>query len=197
MSDRAAQHRGEEQAVRLEAGVDLRQRAGKVVDPVQRQVADDQVEAVAGEGQQLLVAGHAQTAGAARHDRRQVRLNQSLDAAAPAQAGGNLTGVATQVEGHRKSAGDVGQALGKALGDLVDEEVVGREAGGGTVPLGAHRGAIEYPRGLGHEAYMARRPGAGKGWALRLTPGWRVAFICSWARPIGFGKARRAWPAWR
>ena len=45
-----AQHHAEEQPVRLERAVDLDKRAGKVIDPMERQQAHHEIEALFGEG---------------------------------------------------------------------------------------------------------------------------------------------------
>jgi hypothetical protein len=54
-----AEHGGQEEAVGLEHAPDLGQHARQGVDPVQRQVGDDQIEGALFEGGQLLVGHHA------------------------------------------------------------------------------------------------------------------------------------------
>lgn len=54
-----AEHGGQEETVGLEHAPDLGQHARQVVDPVQRQVGDDQIEGALLKGDQLLVGHHA------------------------------------------------------------------------------------------------------------------------------------------
>ena len=51
----AADQRGQQQAVGLQRAADLDQRAGQVVDELQRQCGDDEIERAVGKRQRLLV----------------------------------------------------------------------------------------------------------------------------------------------
>ena len=56
----AADQRRQQQAVRLQRAADLDQRAGQIIDELQRQRRHDQIERAVGERQGLLVGGDAQ-----------------------------------------------------------------------------------------------------------------------------------------
>ena len=53
-----AKHGGEKQPVGPERAADLRQCAGQVVDPMEGQIADDQVKAFGSEGQPFFIRGN-------------------------------------------------------------------------------------------------------------------------------------------
>jgi hypothetical protein len=51
-----AEHRRHEQSVRSERAPDLDQRAGKIVDAMEREAGDNEIKAGLSEGQQILIA---------------------------------------------------------------------------------------------------------------------------------------------
>jgi len=87
---------------------------------VQRQIAEDQVEAALGEGQGFLVGGKARAAGPPRHRFRKIALHEIIDLAGVAKCRLQVSGMAAKVERARKTPGDVKQPVGQASGDLLE-----------------------------------------------------------------------------
>src|SRR3546814_5509956 len=75
------QHRSEKQAVRLQDLADLTQAAGQVVDPMQAEIAQDQIEGGGSKGKELLVDDGRRHAlgpgcGALRHRSEERRVGK-------------------------------------------------------------------------------------------------------------------------
>ena len=147
-----AEHGGKEQPVRFKGPADLHQGARQVVDPVQAQAAYDEVEALCGEGQELLVAGQAQGPRPAGHFRRQVALHKGLDAAPAVEQPSQFAAVAAEVEGDGETPRDVVEPVRQALAHLAQEEVVVPQPRRRAVPVAAHRRAVEHVHCSGHAA---------------------------------------------
>ena len=116
----AADQRRQQQTVRLERAADLDQRAGQVVDKLQRQRRDDQIERAIGERQGLFVGGDVQGAFArpghwrGRNDRR--------DLAALGKRAAHRVGGRAEIDGTLERAQHHREPLAQFGGDAVDQE---------------------------------------------------------------------------
>ena len=137
---------GEEQPVGPQRPAQLQQRAGEVVDPVQRQAGHDQVEGRRGEGHELLVRRDRRAAVAPGHRRGEVAAYR-LDPAGAQQ--GRHDAAAADVQGEAEAAGHVVQPVQqpfRAVAQQVGHRGHGR---GGPVAVQPHRAAVEHHHG-GH-----------------------------------------------
>ena len=124
----AADQRGQKQAVRLERAADLDQRAGQVIDKLQRQRRDDQIERAVGKRQGLLVGGDAQCAIAPSGRRRS--RNDGRDLAAVGKHAAHRVGGRAEIDGALEGAQHHGEPLAQLGGDAVDQEGFGPERAG-------------------------------------------------------------------
>jgi len=131
----AAQHRREQEPIGFEHAVDLEKRARKVVGGMKQQRRKNEIEPVAGKGQELLVGdddrgGGRGPPGEAEHCRREVGRDQAIDPAAGKRGRGQAAIASAEVEGEREAAVDVSQAVAKAERDLGEQEAGAAQAGG-------------------------------------------------------------------
>jgi ComF family protein len=130
---------GEEQAVGFQHAADQRQRAGQVVHAVQHPGAEDEIEAGVGEGQAILVALHA----ARRAGEGEPGIGADGGDAARAQCRRRRPVRAAEIEGAGEAAGDAVQPLDQFVDDVIAQEGVRREAGGGAIAAQAADRAVE------------------------------------------------------
>ena len=155
----AAQHGAQEQAVGFQDAADLDQRAGQVVDPVERHGAHHQVEAVGGEGQRLLVGHHGGAGGALGERLAEVAADELPDGRPMAEYRGDLVAMAAEIERQVEVPAHVVQPFDEALGNLALEEGLALPAARRAVAPPAQHGAVEDQEGVGsgHGPYVRRK----------------------------------------
>ncbi len=140
-----AQRDADEQAVRLQRPADLDQRAGQIVDPVQRQRRDDEVERPVGERQRLLVACNAQRRR--QEGRRKVGGDDVADAVPGLRIGAQRSPGKAVMSSEVKHALEPAIDCRKPQGDVfrcgLFQERVGVKAGCGSRPSARMQAAIE------------------------------------------------------
>ena len=120
----AAEHRGEQQSVGLQGAADLQQRAGQVVDEMQREPRHDEVERLIGERQRLLVGLHARAVALRQQAGRGLHVDHHLDARHAAQPPSEQAVIGAEIERDGKPAVDRRQTLDEVVGDAGEQEVV-------------------------------------------------------------------------
>src|SRR5690606_5876264 len=103
-----------------------------------------QIEAVVGEGQQLLVGHKARRGERGGEGGRKIGRDHQF-AAAPPQVADHGAVVAPEIKGAGERPVDLHETLGHAVGDLADEEGMVIEARGGALAIAAHGAAVEDP----------------------------------------------------
>jgi hypothetical protein len=161
----AAEKAAEEQTVGLQGPADLDQRAGQVVDGVEREERDGEIEALAREGQRFLVANDREFRRVL--GTRREAHNRSGAPARPQPLGHGRRGRAN-VEGRGKRAQHRGEPIGEVV-HRVPEEKVGVAGHPGPGEAASDEGAIEDARDGHGRAIPARRtraplPFCGESW---------------------------------
>ncbi len=133
-------HAGEEQAAWFQRAAELDEGAWQVVDPVQREVGDDQVEAVSGEGEGLAVDGDGQTAGEGGHRRAKIRRD---DRHAAGLQGGGDAGAAAEIERGLEGCARVVQTVQQAGGEVLQNRRYSCEAARGARAMAADGDWVE------------------------------------------------------
>ena len=145
----AAQQGAEEQSVGFQDARDLDQRARQVVHPVEVHGAQHQVEAAGRKGQELLVGDDGWPARTPREAAAEIGAHQLSNDRALAQCCRDLVAVAAEIEGQRKDAADVRQAVDQPFGDLAFQEIMTLPAARGPFATLAQEGAVEHQQGVG------------------------------------------------
>ena len=122
---------------------DLDQRAGQVVDPMERQARHHQVEAFGREGQEFLVRRHGQPAGARRHPRREVGRDDEGNAARPQPRRHHAP--PAEVERAGEAARRVVQPVEQPVGAILEDGGDPRDGRRRPVAPPAHQTPVEDP----------------------------------------------------
>ena len=194
----AAQHRREQQAVRLERLPDLDQRARQVVHPMKAERAHHEIERIRADRQPFLVGDKARRTRSARdHGRREVSLDQQIGRGLPAQHGPELPAMAAEIEDAGEAALHVVEPAHQPLAHLAHQEVAPpREAGGGAVAVGTHGHTVEDRGAVGLSPHISpgSRPASRGTRAERTMRGHRG----SAATPaVGRGRCHGGSPGWQ
>ena len=156
----AAKPRRQQQPVGPEQAADLNERAGEVVGGMKKEGREDEIEAIAGEGEKLLIGDDQRGTGSvlpgeAEHRAREVGRDQAIDPAAGECGHGQAAVAGAEVEREREAAVDVGQAIAEAERDLGEQEAGAAQAGGAVA--GAPDGnPIEDERRVGSASHDRR-----------------------------------------
>ena len=110
---------------------------------MQREIADHQVKATLGEGQELFIADHTMGQPAAGRTKREVGLDQSLDTTMPGNQVSKKTVTGANLDRQGKRVRHVIKSVDETLTDLAEQKVVIGKAGCCAFPVTANRRAIE------------------------------------------------------
>src|SRR5262249_40009296 len=130
-----------------------------VVDPVQRQVAEHEVEAPLGHRQPLFVATErcepVTLACCARHRRRQIRLRKPFDLWIISQQRAERACVTAEFNRAWEGTRDVEHPIAKTRSALFEDKIRRAEAGRSAVAAPADKSPIEHEHAVRHGAVMA------------------------------------------
>ena len=138
----AAEHRGQQQPVRLQRPAQLNERARQIGGPVQHQIAGDQVEARIAKRQQLGVDGDSRTGRAGEEPRRRLGGDDKPGTVPRGEDAGEAAVAGAEIERHDKFPVDDIEPVNEPVGDLGMEKI-DRTAACRAVAMKAPGAAVE------------------------------------------------------
>ena len=147
------EHNGEENAIGLEGLANLREAAGQIIDPVERQDAGDEIEALRTQGQGFFIGDEG---GGLICEAREVPSEVGLEPVFDfLRLGERCCAMPSYVERGVEVARDEVQSFGHVFGEMIKEEATrGVFAPGNflsdVLAAAAHEAAVKYRAGIGH-----------------------------------------------